>query len=443
MSVAPTQVRTGRVLDLDEEARLASLHGLHVLDTPPEERFDRVTRLAQRLFGVPVAAVTLLDRDRQWFKSTSGTDLTEVPRSVSFCDATLRAPEGLVVREDLSRDEDYRTNPLVTGEPALRFYAGHVLRGPGGQPIGTFCLLDSRPRSLSEAEREMLRDLAQYVSQELGLREEFSRAAQVQRALLPRTMPVLPGWEVVGTCLPARAVGGDLFDLYPVGDAVGLTVADVMGKGFAGAIMMASVRAVLRSAARSDTVAGAVAAAAEVLQEDLEETGTFVTLFSGRLYPPDGTLRWTDAGHGLTVVVRADGTTQRLTGSSLPLGVWATGDWEESETQLHPGDWLISISDGVLDLYDGTLSALDELAAVVREARSAQEVTDRIALRARRSELLDDVTALVVRRLPPGQDDGRQDDGRQDAEHDAAAPDRVVALPADPPGGDRPSTREE
>lgn len=403
MSPAPSPTLRGRVIDLDEEARLSALEDLRILDTAAEERFDRVTRLARRLFGVQIALVTLVDRDRQWFKSASGFDGGELPRDLSFCDTTVRQQRELVV-EDLTADDRFRAHPYVTGEAGLRFYAGYPMRAPGGQVVGTLCLLDDRPRAFSPAELETLRDLAVYVQQELGVREEYERAAQVQRGLLPRHVPDLAGYEVGGSCTPSQAVGGDFFDWHPVVGGIGVTVADVMGKGFAGAIVMASVRAVLRSAWQQESPAEVLASAQQVLGGDLEETGTFVTLFHGRLDPATGVVHYADAGHGLTVVVRADGTTERAGTTGMPLGAWPDSVWEEAQVHLAPGDALVSVSDGVLDLYDGTLASLDHVAALVRSSGSAQSAAARVGALARRRDLVDDVTVLVVRRCPADDD---------------------------------------
>ena len=398
MSAAPAQVlQSGTVIDLDEEARFSALEDLHVLDTASEERFDRVTRLAKRLFGVPIALVTLLDRDRQWFKSADGFDVPETPRSMAVCDTTIRQSATFVV-EDLAADPRFADNPLVTGPKRIRFYAGHPLYAPGGQPVGALCLLDRRPREFSQSERDTLRDLAAYVQQELGVREEYDRAAQVQRGLLPRQVPSLRGYSIAGACTPARAVGGDFFDWHPVAGGIGFTVADVMGKGFAGAIMMASVRAVLRSGWHLDSASAALTTAQQVMEGDLTETGTFVTLFHGRLCPGDGRVSYADAGHGLTLVVRADGSVARPLSTGMPLGAWPDSTWDEGEVQLRPGDLLVSVSDGVLDLYDGTLASLDRLAERVRGCVDAQDAVDRIVSLARGQELVDDVTVLAVRR---------------------------------------------
>ena len=115
----------------DELDRVAELHNLHLLDTPPEERFDRLTRIAQRLFGVPIALVSLIDHDRQWFKSSQGLDARQTPRNISFCGHAILADGPLVVHDALL-DPRFADNPLVTGPLAIRFYAGMPLLGPQG-----------------------------------------------------------------------------------------------------------------------------------------------------------------------------------------------------------------------------------------------------------------------------------------------------------------------
>ncbi len=395
---APTQFLSSCAAgDFDEEARLSALEDLQILDTASEERFDRVTRLARRLFDVPIALVTLLDRDRQWFKSADGFGASETPRSMAVCDTTIRQPPTFVV-EDLRADPRFADNPLVTGPKRIRFYADHLLYAPGGQPVGTLCLLDRQPRSFSDAERDSLRDLAAYVQQELGVRDEYDRAAQVQRGLLPRQVPALRGYSIAGACTPARAVGGDFFDWHPVEGGIGFTVADVMGKGFAGAIMMASVRAVLRSGWQLDSASSALTSAQQVMEGDLTECGAFVTLFHARLCPADGQVTYADAGHGLTLVLHGDGTVERPDSTGMPVGAWPDSTWDEGWFRLEPSDLLVSVSDGVLDLYDGTLASLDRLADLVRGSADAQEAVDRIVQLARGRELVDDVTVLALMR---------------------------------------------
>jgi hypothetical protein len=386
-----------RVIDLDEEARLGALHDLAVLDTAPEERFDRVTRLAQRLFGVEIALVTLIDRDRQWFKSRAGTDLEEVPRDLSFCSVAIRSGDTTVVR-DLLADERFASNPLLDTEQPFRFYASQPLEAPGGHRVGTLCLLDPSPKELSEPEQETLRDLAEYVQQELVLDEEFDRAAQVQRSLLPRHVPELPGHELAGACLPARAVGGDFFDWYAMDGGAVFTVADVMGKGVGAAIVTATVRAVLRAVATTGDQGGTLEEAAETLEPDLDQTGTFVTLFQAYLDPARGVVSFADAGHNLALVLRSDGSWERPTSGGLPLGALPGGEWDTGELTLAPGDMLLVFSDGLLDLFGGSVRDLDHVVSCVAGAGSAQAAVDRTMAVARRSRLTDDVTVVALRR---------------------------------------------
>lgn len=153
-------------VDKDEKERLAALRLLNLLDTAPEERFDRYTRIAAALFDVPVALVTLVDEDRQWFKSCIGTNECETSREVSFCAHALKQQEVMVVADALA-DPRFADNPIVVGGPRIRFYAGAPLRILGGHCIGTLCIIDHRPRQLSDEERKLLADLGRLVEKEL------------------------------------------------------------------------------------------------------------------------------------------------------------------------------------------------------------------------------------------------------------------------------------
>ena len=152
---------------VDEESRLAELLSLALLDSERDERFDRVTRLARRLFGVDVALVTLVDADRQWFLSRQGTELEGSSRETSFCGHALHDDDILHV-PDATLDVRFVDNPLVVDDPAIRFYAGQPIHGPGGARLGTLCLIDREPRELSDEETESLRDLAGVVEDEIA-----------------------------------------------------------------------------------------------------------------------------------------------------------------------------------------------------------------------------------------------------------------------------------
>lgn len=152
----------------DEAERLAALREVGILDTPPEERFDRVTRLATYIFAVPVSLVTLVDATRQWFKSRQGFPVPETPREFSFCAHAILGNDALVV-PDAMADERFSDNPLVLGVPNIRFYAGQPLTAPDGSRIGTLCIIDRRPRHLADEDVQVLKDLAAIVQGELAL----------------------------------------------------------------------------------------------------------------------------------------------------------------------------------------------------------------------------------------------------------------------------------
>jgi diguanylate cyclase (GGDEF)-like protein len=151
----------------DERTRLDTLRALNILDTSPEERFDRLTRLAKRLFDVPIALVSLVDENRQWFKSSQGLDVCETSRDVSFCGHAILG-DGVLLVPDAALDERFHDNPLVVNDPAIRFYAGCPLKVPNGSRLGTLCLIDREPRDFDEDDLALLRDLARMAEQELA-----------------------------------------------------------------------------------------------------------------------------------------------------------------------------------------------------------------------------------------------------------------------------------
>jgi diguanylate cyclase (GGDEF)-like protein len=154
----------------NESERLGSLEKLNLLDTAIEERYERITRLATKLLDAPISAISLVDEDRQWFKSIQGINAAETSRSVSFCAHAILRDETLVV-EDASNDARFSENPLVTDNPNIRFYAGQPIKSPEGQNIGALCVIDSKPRTITEEQLEDLKDLAAMVEDEFKKRE--------------------------------------------------------------------------------------------------------------------------------------------------------------------------------------------------------------------------------------------------------------------------------
>lgn len=155
----------------DEKARQAALSSFGILDTKPEPEFDRLTRLAAACYDTPIALVSLLDEDRQWFKSCIGLGEKETSRDVSFCAHAILSDQGLVVL-DATMDSRFANNPLVTGPPHIRFYAGAPLVATTGHRLGTFCIIGTQARqAFSENERRMLHDLADLTVEAMELRQ--------------------------------------------------------------------------------------------------------------------------------------------------------------------------------------------------------------------------------------------------------------------------------
>ncbi len=162
-----TEPRVSPPRPINEAVRQQALENLKVLDTAPEDRLDIITRMAQKSFGVETCAISLIDNDRQWFKSRVGLDAEETLRSIAFCDHTIRQYNVMVV-PDAQVDPRFQNNPLVTGDPHIRFYAGYPIEVENGQPIGSFCIFDSKPRTLTDSDKKLLRDLALIARNELN-----------------------------------------------------------------------------------------------------------------------------------------------------------------------------------------------------------------------------------------------------------------------------------
>ena len=156
-------------LPADESVRMEALRSFFILDSQSDENFDRITRLASQMLGLPVALISLVDEDRQWFLSRVGVDVCQTGREVAFCAHAICGDEVFVVTDTLN-DERFRSNPLVTGPPHIRFYAGAPLHTGQGHNIGTLCVIGTEPRGLSEQEAGLLRELASLAMHQIEMR---------------------------------------------------------------------------------------------------------------------------------------------------------------------------------------------------------------------------------------------------------------------------------
>jgi GAF domain-containing protein len=164
-------------LPANEDERLQALRQLLILDTPPEERFDRIVAFAAQEFDMPIALISLVDAQRQWFKARVGLDAEETGRDVSFCAHAILTDETMVV-PDTAHDLRFADNPLVTGGPGIQFYAGAPLKLPDGQNIGTLCIIDQQPRTLDRVDLAILASLRDLAVEELVRRETAEPPAE-------------------------------------------------------------------------------------------------------------------------------------------------------------------------------------------------------------------------------------------------------------------------
>jgi sigma-B regulation protein RsbU (phosphoserine phosphatase) len=372
-------------IPVDDAERLEALHALDLLDTPPEERFDRITRLLTLVLRVPMAYISLVDSDRQWFKSSCGLDSTQTPRAISFCGHAILSDEPMVV-PDAAEDERFHDNPLVTGEPHIRFYAGYPLNGPGGQKVGTLCIADRRPRVLGESELEALREMAGIVERELGLVEavhlqrdllasqrhllhELSQAEKYVRSLLPEPLDgaVRARWRFE----PSSQLGGDFFGYDWIDrDHFAVFLLDVSGHGVGAALLSASVANALRGRSLPDTDFGDPGAVLARLNDAFpmdRHDEKYFTIWYGVFDRVGRRLSYASAGHP-PALLRTGPTPDRarsieLGRRGLAIGMVPDVPFSSTSVALEPYSRLYVFSDGVYEVHrpGGTMMRLGEL----------------------------------------------------------------------------------
>ncbi|MFZ4894220.1 PP2C family protein-serine/threonine phosphatase [Plantibacter sp. Mn2098] len=379
-----------------EERRVAAVERLQLVDTPAEERFDRITRVARELFNVPIAEINLINDQDQFTKSPQyGGSGAKRHRTESFCDITIQRP-GLLVVPDATKDDRFSWRDVVTSDQHIRFYAGRPLSLGEDLRVGTLCIVDTEPHELDEEELRLFEEMGLWAERELLADIDIDRAADVQRGFLPGGQPCPPEYAVAGVSLPHGGVGGDFHTWTATDDGFEFTVADVMGKGTAGAILATDVRAAFLARVGGDVGRTVTEVNAQVAQ-DLATTGSFATLVHARV-DRAGRLDYADAGHGLTIIVRTDGGVERLDSTGLPIGILDDGVWTTLQTEIAPGETLVVCTDGVLDLFDGTLDSLDGVARLVTAGGGPAAIVERLVALSDTQQRSDDLTAVVITR---------------------------------------------
>lgn len=364
---------TAAPLPSDEAARLLALEAHEILDTPPEAVFDRLTRLASTLLEMPIALVSLVDRERQWFKSRVGLGVTETPREVAFCAHALLDRELMEVT-DARLDSRFADNPLVSADPNIRFYAGVPLHTEEGHALGTLCVIDRQPRHLDARGRQLLTDLAAVAMDELRLRRtlgmlharqesvdaELSRARRIMDSLFPSAPQLAAlrrstGVEAAGIVRPCDAVGGDYWTVGALGDGRAILVsADVAGHGIGSALQAAALHATLQPL---PPFGGDLHRMQAHLERRLGDffgalPGAFATLCYVVVDPDARTVTHLGAGTPGPMLLAPDGTARHLSGRGLPFGMPFTAARDIHVTPYQPGEILALFSDALTESRD-------------------------------------------------------------------------------------------
>ncbi len=409
----------------NEKERLASLRSLGLLDTPPEERFDAITRLAASIFDVPISYISLVDETRQYLKSRIGLDFCESDRSTSFCGHAILENEPLII-PDTREDERFATNPQVTGRPFTRFYVGLPLRGPAGHNIATLCLMDTEPRDFSAVEITRLKQLGVIAERELHLgdvirmqedllktkdallesqkqvAQQMDEALAYVTSLLPADLktPMKTNWQF----LPSSTLGGDSFGFHWIDDDhFAIYLLDVCGHGVGSALLSVSAMNVLRTQTLPacdffDPASVLVALNRTFPMEG--NNGMYFTIWYGVLEVSTGRLRYSAAGHPPAVLIRATGEMQTLGAPGLPIGCYEDATFDVNESIFSPGDHLYVFSDGIYEVRmpDDSMGTYEDFIQNLKDAPSVSDIVAKVRAYQADSAFDDDVSVLKIER---------------------------------------------
>ncbi|KQS09984.1 hypothetical protein ASG04_05190 [Curtobacterium sp. Leaf183] len=380
--------------DQSSTRRTAAVEALGILGSGPEERFDRITRMTQQAFGVPLSFLNLVHHDVVTAQSTQGWEQGgSAPSDQVFCSVTVMH-DGPVTVRDATLDPRFKDMAAVR-EQGIRFYAGAPLSMPDGTQVGTLCIMDAEPRDLSAEELELLTDLARWAERELGHAMDLDRVRKVLAGMTPDPVEV-PGHDLQ-VVTSARESSGDVADWRLAADGtLRLTIGSVSAAGRAAALLASTIRSAV--VARTDVELGSDGPALETqIGDDLAASGAVGSLFHVRVEPDTGRMVFVDAGHGLALHLGADGTHTVLRTLDLPIGLQRGSTRTHVEGALEPGDRLVLFTDGVFAL-DG-LPDIDAVATLAVDA--GPDFADRVlALLPTAPDA--DVTVAVLTRRPVG-----------------------------------------
>lgn len=398
-----------------DPARLAAVAATGLLDTPAEEPFDRLARLAAVTLEAPLAFVTVVDDQRSFWKACIGVDAhdpADRQNSVaeSFCQYVVGSETELVVG-DAASDPRTRDNPSIEGM-GVAAWAGFPLRAPGGEVLGSFCVVDTEVRTWTERDVEILRTLAHAAAGEIALRAAAEQSAalahELQQTLLPPVLPTVPGMEV-GAVYRAAGLGtevlGDFYDVFEsAGDRWNVVLGDVCGKGVAAARLTGLARYTVRAGAMRERLPSRVLA---LLDHELRRENAGAMLFATAvlvmLDPQDAGFRATiSSGGHVPVILRDAHGCRAVDAPGSLLGVLDEVELTDVELDLSPGDVLVLVTDGVTEARAereqfGMQRLLDVVAGAPGDAAAIVDAVDAAVHEFGGAVSQDDIAILALR----------------------------------------------
>lgn len=411
-------------LPSNENERLAAVRALGILDSAAEERFDRITRLTRSVFDVPIAYVAVIDADRQWFKSREGLDASQTPRTISFCGHTVLKEDTLII-PDTHSDPRFADNPMVLGEPFIRFYAGEPIRTKEGLIIGTLCVADRKPHVFNDAQKETFKGLARMVESEIALMEvirlqhellnvkekliesrerlqrEITDATRYVRSLLPAPFEkdrLKAEWQYV----PSSELGGDAFGYHWLNeDTVAVYLLDVSGHGIGAALLATTIMNVLRSQALSGVCFSCPAAVLSrinaAFQMDEHDGRTF-SLWHGVFDLKKKELKYASGGHPPAALLSAGREQVRLLDKGgIMLGIIPNAEFKEETVPIESGSTFYLYSDGAYEIScpEGKRWSLAEFIAYLSQSAPApSEILEQLREFSKSTSFKDDVSLI-------------------------------------------------
>lgn len=408
-----------------DQKRLEAVRSTGLLDTQPEQAFDDLTRLAATLTGAPYAFATVVDDARSFWKSCFGIPADAPHQNTveeSFCQYVVRSRRELVIA-DATVDIRTKNNPSVEAM-GVRAWAGFPLMSPGGEVLGSFCIVDTVPREWSDRDVEILRTLADAAAREIALRasihdERLARARAetlahtLQESLLPPLLPAIDGLDMAARYRPAGTgveLGGDFYDIFQTAfDRYSVVVGDVCGKGVKAArVALLARHAVSVAAMRTDDPVDVIRWLNETLISRSPDSELFLTALYATLRYDEGAfyVRISSAGHVQPIVQRAGGEVFPIDIKGPLAGIWPAADFDEQQITLRGGDSLIFYTDGITEARSANEcwgeDALFELIAQAGPLLDADELAERIvdaAVSFSGGLVADDIAVVVMRVL--------------------------------------------